>query len=339
MTNRQQFQETSSALRLALESAHAEYGGMIRRVRWGEGPIYVCGAGDCAALGVAAGYAFESFLGWPVVARPAEVFHEYGMSLLRPRSVLVLIFTAGEWPEVQELAHLTRQRGCTLVGLTNAPESALAGMMDLVFVARAEGNTNSPLVAVCLHAALNFLAFEAARVLKRPEPHWDVLAQEFEQLPELIDRVFTQHSAAVRSTAAELARFPRLRIVGGGFNHYPAGQAARRLRLAPGLIVEALEASEFGSGLTDSLRPDDAVLFLSASRAKNKKLIHRCAAQVRAHGAQTLSLTDSNDRELVEQSDLGILVPSLMEMPGCTLNLFLLEWLAFETLRAGRKSP
>ena len=47
-----------------------------------------------------------------------------------------------------------------------------------------------------------------------------------------------------------------------------------------------------------------------------------------------LSLTDSNDRELAEGSDLGILVPSLMEAPASTLTMFMLEWLAMEALRA-----
>jgi len=63
MTNRQQIQEIPGALRLTLEKAHAEFGAVVRKVRWGDGPIYVCGAGDWADLGVAASYAFETFPG------------------------------------------------------------------------------------------------------------------------------------------------------------------------------------------------------------------------------------------------------------------------------------
>jgi DNA-binding MurR/RpiR family transcriptional regulator len=336
MVNRQSIQEISSALRLTLESARAEYGGVVRKVRWGEGPVYVCGAGECAALGVAAGYAFESFLGWPVVARPVEVFRDYALSLLRSRSVLVMVFTPGEWPEAQELARTAHRQGCALVGLTNAPESSLAKIMDQIFLARSEGSAESPAVVVGMHAALNYLAFQAARVLKRPEPHWVSLESELEHLPEQVDWAFTQLSALVCSTAKELARYPQLHIVGGGFNHYPAWQAARRLRFLAGLPAEAIEPGEFGSRLADFARRDEAVLLLSASRARNKKLIHRCAAQARTHGVRVLSLTDSNDRELVERSDLGILIPSLMEPAGCTLTLFLLEWLAFEAQRAHR---
>ena len=101
MTNRQQIQEMPGALRLTLEKARAEYGAVVRKVRWGDGPVLICGAGDCAALSQAANYAFETFPGWPVVARPVEVFQTYARTLLKQRSVLIMISAAGEWPEAQ----------------------------------------------------------------------------------------------------------------------------------------------------------------------------------------------------------------------------------------------
>ena len=72
------------------------------------------------------------------------------------------------------------------------------------------------------------------------------------------------------------------------------------------------------------------------ARIKTEKLIQSGAAQARANGARVFSLTDSNDRELVEGSDLGILVPSLVELPAATMTLFVLEWLAMEIQRAGK---
>ncbi|MGA2987018.1 MAG: SIS domain-containing protein [Terriglobia bacterium] len=334
MGNRQQIQAISGALRITLEKARAEYGVAVRKVRWGDGPVYVCGAGDCAALGVAAGYAFETFLGLPVVARPVEVFQSYGLSLLHPRSVLVMISARGEWPEAQQLAQSAQERGCTLVALANTPDSPLVNLTDHVFLTRAEGEMETPAVTVCMHAAVNFLAFEAMRVLKKPKPWWDLVDKEFEQLPDKLDWVFTQLPSVVRSVAAEVARLPRLRIVGGGFYHFPAWWAARRMRFLAGLPVEALEASDFASGLAHFARRDDAILFLSGSHSKIKKLLHRCAAQAHMNGARVLSLTDSNDRDLAEGSDLGILIPSLLEAPASTLTMFMLEWLAMEALRA-----
>jgi len=338
MGSRQQIQDIPSALRVTLEKARTEYETAVRQVRWGDGPVYVSGTGSCAALGVAAGYAFEMFLGWPVVARPVEVLRTYALSLLRPRSVLVMISAGGEGAEAQELFRVARQRGSTLVVLTNAPDSSLAKIADQVLLVRAEGEGDVPSVTVCLHAALNYLALAAARLLKRHESPWDSLEREFERLPAQVDWVLTQLPVAVRSMAAEVIRFPRLRIVGGGFYHFPAWRAARRLRVLAGLSAEGMEASEFSSGLA-GVRRDEAVLFLSGSRSKINKLTYRSAAQARVNGARVLSVTDSQDRELVERSDLGILIPALMEATGCTLSLSLVEWLAVEAARTVNQPP
>ena len=111
------------------------------------------------------------------------------------------------------------------------------------------------------------------------------------------------------------------------------------MRFLAGLPVEAVEASEFLCGLGNIARSDDVVLFLSGSHSKIKKLVHRCAAHARLNSARVLSLTDSNDRELAEGSDLGILVPSLLEAPACTLTMYMLEWLAMEALLVTKQSP
>lgn len=339
MENRQQIQEIPSALRITLEKARAEYGALVRKVRWGEGPVYVCGVGGSAALGLAAGYAFEVFPGWPVVARPPEVIRSYGLALLHPRSVLVVISGAGEWPEAQKLVSSAQERGCTLVALTNTPESPLAQLADHVFLARAEGDAELPAVTVCMHAALNFLAFEAMRALKKPKLWWEQMEKEFGQLPDKLEWVFTQLPPLMRSVAAEIAGFPRLRIVGGGFHHFPAWRAARQFRFLTGHPVEAVEASDFATELAHFALGDDALLLLSSSHSKFKKLVHHCAAQARRNGARVLSLTDSNDRDLVDGSDLAILMPELLEATGCTLTMFMLEWLAVETRRAMKQPP
>jgi glutamine---fructose-6-phosphate transaminase (isomerizing) len=339
MGNRQQIQDIPGALRVTFEKARSEYEGAIRQVRWADGPVYVCGTGKCAALGRTAHYALEMLLGLPVVARPIEVFETYSLSLLKQRSVLLLIAAGSDVPEAEELARVAKQRGADLVVMTNAPEGALAKAADQLLLVRAEGDGDTPAVVACLHAALNFLALTAARLLRRHESQWDALAREFEQLPTQIDWVLMQLPVAVRSMAADLARFKHPCIVGGGPYQFPACRAAERLRNLAGLEAKAVEASEFWNGIAGLARRDDAVLFLSGSRSKIKKLAERSATQARVNGARLFAFTDRDDRELSEQADLGILVPTLMELTGCTLSLCLAELLAVEVARAGKRPP
>ena len=333
MRSRQQIQVIPNALQVTLEKARGEYEPVARQVRWGEGPIYICGTGSSAALAAASGCVFESMLGWPVVARPAEVFQSYAVSLLRPRSVLVIICATGAAPEAEALAHVARQRGCTLLLLTNALESPLARIADHVFLVRAEGDGDDPALIVCLHAALNYLAFTLARLLKRHEAKGDSLEREFDELHTHVDWVLTQFPKVVRSMAVEITSHPRLQVVGGGFHEFPAWRAAYSLRAAAGLAAEGWEASAFINGLARSTRRDEAVLLFSSSRSKIKNLANWSAVQARTNGTRVLCITDNQDQELAEQSDLGILIPALMEATGSTLSLCLGEWLAMETGR------
>jgi fructoselysine-6-P-deglycase FrlB-like protein len=337
MINRQQIQEIPGALRQTLEKARPEYGALVRKVRWGDGPVYVCGTGGGAALGLAASYALEYFPGWPVVARPVEVLQSYGLSLLRPRSVLLMIAAGGEYTEAQVLAHTARERGCTVLALTHHPESALAKLADHVFIIPVDADKETPAAVVSVHAALNLLAFEAARALKRPAPPWEIMEKEFGELPDKLDWMFTQLSSVVRSASAEFAQFSRLQIVGGGFYHYPAWRAARDMRCWAGLPVEAVEATEFEHGSKPMARQGDGVLFLSGSHSKIKKLVHRAASQARQRDARVLVLTDGNDRDLAENADLAIMIPSFLEPPSSILILFMVEWLAMEAGRGTKQ--
>lgn len=50
MTIRRQIQEIPGALRKTLEIARTEYGAVARKIRWGDGPVLICGEGECADL-------------------------------------------------------------------------------------------------------------------------------------------------------------------------------------------------------------------------------------------------------------------------------------------------
>ena len=54
------------------------------------------------------------------------------------------------------------------------------------------------------------------------------------------------------------------------------------------------------------------------------------AARCRKTRLQVFSVTDANDRELVDQSSLAVLLPVTSEVVGSTLTLALLDWVAYE---------
>jgi glucosamine--fructose-6-phosphate aminotransferase (isomerizing) len=335
MEPRQQILEIPRALRETLEKGRPEYDALVRRTRWGEGPLYLCGCGASALVSLGGAYAFESLLGWPVVAREAKTFESYALSVLRPRSVVLIISASGEAPEALELARAARARGATVLALTGTSDNALARAADGAFLTRADPTDEAATTAVCQHAALIYVALVAAQVLKRHNPQWDLLEDEFEELPERVEWALAQLSDAIRSLGAELKGLGQFGVVGAGFYHAPAIRGAWRMKKLAGLHATGMNAAEFRS--LEPVKPGHTFLLLSGSRAKMKRIVHEAAAQAKIEGARILSVTDSNDRELLERSEVAVLLPTLMEPAGATLTLALLEWLAVEASREPRR--
>jgi glutamine---fructose-6-phosphate transaminase (isomerizing) len=330
MDTKQAIFDTPSALRELLEKRRAEYEALIRRTRWGDGPLFVVGRGSSLSAGMTAGLGFESLVGWPVMVRETTEFSAYVPGVLRPRSVVLAVSQSGESSETLEAARAAHARGATVLALTGTPQSSLAALADGIFLTAggAEGarQTTSP---VCRHAALGFISLLAAQVLKRHHPQLATLESEFQKLPEHIEWVLTQLGDAVRAFAGELKRGKSLRMVGGGFFHPIAADGARQLGRETGARVECVAPFEDEPDSWRDPAAGHAVLFISNSRCRVKRAVHKAAARAERAGFRSLAITDREDRELQNHASLAILLPGLHEMTGAVLALALLQWAAY----------
>ena len=337
METRARILEIPRLLRETLEKGVREYETLIRHVRWGEAPIYICGCGASLPVAMAGAYLFEWLAGWPVLARSAKVFEAYTLSALRPRSVVVVISASGEDPEGLEVVRIARSRGAALLALTRNPDGPLARACEGVFLTRDEGAEDSAAAAVCQLAALSSIALIAARVLKHSSAGLE-FEDELKRLPGQLEWSFTQLSDALRSLAQELRAMDRLWLVGGGLYHPVVVRGARRLSASGGIHGEGIEVSEFCSDPLFHLRRGDVAMFVSGSRLRIKREVHQAAAQIKLKGARLFTLTDTNDRELVDRSEMAILMPPLSEVGGSILALALLELLASQVARSLEKN-
>jgi glucosamine--fructose-6-phosphate aminotransferase (isomerizing) len=328
METRAKILEIPRLLRDTLEKGVHEYETLIRRVRWGESPIYICGCGPSLPLGSAGAYLFEWLAGWPALARSAEVFGAYSVLALRARSVLLVISASGEDAESLETARLARSRGAVPLALTRSADSPLAKACEGVFLTRDEGAEDSAAAAVCQLAALCSIALTATRLLRRSSPGLDSLEDELKRLPEQMEWSFTQLLDALRSLAGELHALERFWLVGSGLYHPVVARMAWRFGASGEIQCEGIEASDFVSGPLAHLRRGEVALFVSGSRLRAKRLLHEAALQIKVKGGRLLSITDANDRELVNRSEMAVLLPAVSEVGGSMLALALLELMA-----------
>ena len=328
METRARILEIPRLLRDTLEKGGHEYETLVRRVRWGESPVYICGCGPSLPLGAAGAYLFEWLVGWPALARSAKVFEAYSVLALRARSVLLVISASGEDPESLETVHLARSRGAVPLALTRSADSPLAKACEGIFLTRDEGAEDSAAAAVCQLAALCRIVLTAARLLKRSSAGLESLEDELKRLPEQMEWSFTQLRDALGSLEQELCAHERFWLVGAGLYHPVVERMAWRLGASGEIQGEGIEASSFLCGLLPNLRRGAAALFVSGSRLRAKRLVREAAAQFKVKGGKLFSITDTNDRELANRSEMAVLLPPASEAGGSVLALALLELMA-----------
>jgi len=333
METRAKILEIPRLLRNTLEKADQEYEKLVRGVRWGELPVYICGCGESWPLSFAGAYLFEWLAGRPALARSARVFEAYSALALRARSVVLVISASGEDAESLETVRIARSRGAVPLALTRQMESPLAKACEGAFLTRDEGAEDSAAAAVCQLAALSKIAVTAARLLKGSSAGLDSLDEELKGLPEQMEWSFTQLRDALRSLAHELRALGQFRLVGGGLYHPVVARIGWRFSACWEIQCEGMEASDFASGPLPHLGRGAAALFVSGSRLRARKPVHEAAAQIKVKGGRLFAMADANDRELVNRSEMAVLLPPLGEVAGSVLSLALLELTAASAAR------
>ena len=327
MDARQEILSLPRTLAETLEKGQPEYEALLRRTRWGPGPIYLLASGTSWHASLTGVYAFETLLGWPAVARAPAVFAAYSMSLLRPGVVVIAISPPAESSAVLEVARAARARGATLLVLTNRPETTVAKMAAGILRLRTDSQGSG--VAACEQAVMSYLGLIAARIFKKHQPQFEVLEKEFRGLPGAIEWVLRQMSDAVSSLASELTAFRRVYVVGGGF-YYPSALQAEHLLRELGSDAQALDPTEFADRSLALLERNSVLVAISGSRCRVKKSMHEALKRVSNSGVKVLAITDSNDRELTELSMLAVLLPSLTEVTGAVLTSVLIHCVAYQ---------
>jgi glucosamine--fructose-6-phosphate aminotransferase (isomerizing) len=327
MNTKQEILTLPKALADTLEKGQPEYEGLLRRTRWGEGPIYLLASGTSWHASLTGVFAFETLLARPAVARAPAVFAAYSMSLLGPGVVVIAISPHGESSAVLDVARSARVRGASLLVVTAKPETTVAKMAGGVLRLRTDSQGSG--AAVCEQAVMGYLALVAARIFRKHQPQFEVLGKEFGGLPGAIEWVLHQMSDAVNSLASELTAFRRVYILGGGF-YYPSALQAEHLFRELGGDAKALDPVELGTRSMDLHNGDSVLVAISGSRCRLRKGIHEALERVSHSGVKILAITDNNDRELTQLSQVAVLLPNLTEMIGAVLASAVIHCVAYQ---------
>jgi glutamine---fructose-6-phosphate transaminase (isomerizing) len=324
---RKELLEIPGALRQMWEEGRPFYDALVRRVHWGERPVFMLGDGPAYPAALSGAWAFESLLGMPVIVQRPAAFNAYTSRALARRSLVIAVSGANDCEETLAAAKKARSQGATVWAVTANAASELATLADATvndFSGEPAGEGSRSVF--CRHTVMLFLAAAAARVLKAPGQQPSALEEELSRLARHVEWVLAQITDAGGALAKEMGSLSELVVTGGGAFYPIALQAAGRLRQTAGVPAMGFELLDFQQSFRPVSQAGSGILYLSSSRCGLKAQVHQSAREARQEGKQKIfAVTDGNDHQLSERADLAVLLPVLTEACGALLTLVFLE--------------
>jgi fructoselysine-6-P-deglycase FrlB-like protein len=335
VTIKKELLEIPDALHQMWEEGRPLYDALVRRISWGQRPIFLLGSGSSYPAALSGARAFESLLGVPAVVQRPATFSAYTSRALAVRSLVIVVSGSESCEETLQAAKKARNRGAIVWAVTTDPAGELAGLADAtVDCYPGESADDGTRSIFCRHAVLLYLAVAAARAVMAPAPALNAQEEELGKLGRHIEWVLNQIPDAGRALAKQLGGLPKLYITGAGPFCPIALQAAGRLRQVAGIPARGFELLDFRQEFPRLSPPGSAILYLSSSRCGLKNQVHESVRNFRQKAShKILAITDGNDRQLSERADLAVLLPVLTEAGGALTALAFLELVSYFAAR------
>jgi glutamine---fructose-6-phosphate transaminase (isomerizing) len=279
--------------------------------------VRLIGHGSSDNSAVYAVYAFGLLTGWTTLRDSISLTVYYDAGVDFSSSAVVALSQSGATPDVVEYVRRARKRGALTIGITNDPDSELAGAAETVLplFAGPERAVAATKTYVNELAALALLAGAAAG-------RGAEVAERLRRTAELMEGAIDVLQRAVPAVAIPFSYVGRMFVIGRGLEFATAREIALKLTETCQVAAEPLTATAFAHGPVAALDPLFPVWTI-ASRDPSLPAVVDAAAKVREMGA-LLVASGSAAGEIagaeyvlpVPEAPAAIFSPLLSVLPG-----------------------
>jgi glutamine---fructose-6-phosphate transaminase (isomerizing) len=300
----------------------------VKRIR-----IVACGTSFHA--GLAAKLAIERWARVPVEVDVASEFR-YQDPIIEPGTLVLGVTQSGETADTLAAMRLARDRGATVIAVTNVPGSQATRDADAVLFTRA--GTELGVAATKTFAAQVVLLYALALRLARARGALSVeqgiaLRAELELLPERVDSVLAAVAGDARDLAERLAWSPFFLYLGRLSGLPVALEGALKLKEISYVPTEAYAAGEMKHGPIALLGSDTPVIAVATEASVLPKLISNLE-EVRARGAQVLAVTSQGFDQVARHAEHVFHIPQTDALLAVVLANVPLQLFAYHLARA-----
>lgn len=294
--------------------------------------VHIVACGTAYHSGALAKYLLEDQLRLPVEVEVASEYR-YRNPIINERTLMVVVSQSGETADTLAALRLAKKEGADVLALTNSRDSSIARESDMVIYLKA-----GPEIAVAsTKAYTNMVAAFYILVIDGMKQRSEISQREVERytadlikLPEMIRQMTEQNKDKIKSIADKYAEKENIFFIGRNTDYTLALEGALKLKEISYIHAEAYPAGELKHG-TLALIEEDVPVVALGSRADVFSKLFSNLKEVKARGAETLLITEEDQKYEAESVDYLIELPVLNQDFAGLLAIIPLQLLAYYT--------
>jgi glutamine---fructose-6-phosphate transaminase (isomerizing) len=313
-----------------------EEGALQERILAGIQRIVVVACGTSYHAGQIARYAIEEWARIPVEVDVASEYR-YRNPVVGPGDLVIGITQSGETADTLAAMRLARERGATVLAITNVMGSQATRDADGVLFTRAglEIGVAATKTFVCQVAVIYLLGLRLAELRGTlPPQRIAELVSEVKRLPHCISQITGSAELGEQIARIADAEFDKdfFLYIGRHVGLPVALEGALKLKEISYIATDAYAAGEMKHGPIALLDDSTPVVCVATDSPVLEKLISNMQ-EVRARGAHVIAVTTAGNEAVAKHVDAALPVPSLDWILQPILAVIPLQLLAYEIAR------
>jgi glucosamine--fructose-6-phosphate aminotransferase (isomerizing) len=311
-----------------------EQGALDEAILVGIKRVVVVACGTSYHAGLVGRYAIEEWARLPVEMDIASEYR-YRNPVVGPGDLVVGISQSGETADTLAAMRKARERGATVLAITNVMGSQITREADGVLFTRAglEIGVAATKTFVCQVAVIYLLGLRLAELRGTLAPaRIHELVNEIKRLPHCIDELIAEVTSPISAVADAHWRKEFFLYIGRHVGLPVALEGALKLKEISYVATDAYAAGEMKHGPIALLEDGTPVVCVATDSPVREKMLSNMQ-EVRARGAHVIALTTAGSDELASQVDDAIPVPAIDWMLQPILAVIPLQLLAYEIAR------
>ena len=296
--------------------------------------IVVVACGTSYHAGLIGRYAIEEWARLPVEMDIASEYR-YRNPVVGPGDLVIGISQSGETADTLAAMRLARERGATVLAITNVMGSQATRDADGVLFTRAglEIGVAATKTFLCQVAVAYLLGLRLGELRGTLEPaRLAALVSEMKRLPHCIDEVLAGVGEQVTRIAEDCWQSEFFLYIGRHVGLPVALEGALKLKEISYIATDAYAAGEMKHGPIALLDDSTPVVCVATDSPVLEKLESNMQ-EVRARGARVIAVATEGNERIAEHADAVITLPAIDWMLQPILAVIPLQLLAYEIAR------